>query len=536
MGKQFERRLERILHLHEDIMPFSGGRASVRRGVRVAGMHETTRRPNMKAESSSAAVGCSECTLRETPRCRGQVACRDFWGQASVAPYSGLRPTADGWDCALHVSLDSHSTCSYRCLYCFSNNLMRDPNRKPSGGLRLGQTSLKALERWLAEGAGFGQRGRRLWTALREARERAGPLGGRPRAYPAPIQFGALGDPFDRIERHQGWTLRAMPLFAQAGQPVRFSTKGGDLLLTKPYQRAFSENARLFWCAFSCISPDDTALARVDLDAPSATERLRAMKALSHLGVKTSLRFRPALPGLSDSTPREPNAARTLVRRAAEAGASAVSFEVAFVPSAMPPHVRNMWVQVEAACGVPLRQWYRATSRGQHVGCLRSSRAWKEDITFAVREAAHECGLTFGISDPAWKELNDTGCCCGIKEDDPVFGSWFRDNATTALVEAKRTGRDIVGRDWIPAWAHDVDLQGMVMLSGPKAAMKAAFYSWADKLRETWNNLKSARGPLYYFEGALHPVGRTVEGDVIWQYVEPQRRAQDGVRTPYWNI
>ena len=45
--------------------------------------------------------------------------------------YSGVRFTADAMDCALPISIDSHSGCSYNCLYCFSNNLQRAPDRNP---------------------------------------------------------------------------------------------------------------------------------------------------------------------------------------------------------------------------------------------------------------------------------------------------------------------------------------------------------------------------------------------------------------------
>ena len=101
----------------------------------------------------------------------------------------------------------------------------------------------------------------------------------------APIQLGALGDPFDDLELHSGWAKKAIPLFIKYKQPVRISTKGGRVLQMKEYLDLFAENPRQFWVAWSINCNDDERIAKVDINAPVTSERLKAMKALTDIGV-----------------------------------------------------------------------------------------------------------------------------------------------------------------------------------------------------------------------------------------------------------
>ncbi len=475
-------------------------------------------------------IGCWKCQVN----CEDKKQCEPFKGK--LRPYDGIRTTADGFDCALHVSLDSHSVCAFRCQYCFSNYLMRDPSRKAAycggvkGAYKVGQWPLRNLEKFLS--------GESEVTKVRTMYESLFTASGT--GLRAPVQVGALGDCFDSIERWQEWSLGALALFAKYKQPARWSTKGGVVLQHPKYLKGFQIAPELNWVAFSIITSDDEMLERIDKDAPNCTERLKAMRLLSRMGVKTSLRFRPILPGISDSTARVPSTWRDLVRKSADAGACAISMEIAFVPGAQPPHVKAMWEEIERITGLPLVAFYKETSKPWG-SCLRSSAWWKEDIVFAIREEAKACGMTFGISDPHWKELNDTGCCCGIKEDDPVFGGWWRKNATEALVQARRAyeaGKPILvgADDGIPDWAGKMALRDMVCLAGPQHIVEQYEHTWEDKLLKTWNDLKGARGPLHYFEGVLRPKKRDAKGNVLYEYVPRERRNPAMKKPPFWRI
>ena len=126
-------------------------------------------------------------------------------------------------------------------------------------------------------------------------------------------------------------------------------------------------------------------------------------------------------------------------------------------------------IQLNRISGIDLTAFYKKTSEKQG-SCLRGSRWWKEDLVFEMKEHAKKIGLTFGISDPHWKELNDSGCCCGILPNDPIFGNWQRESATNRLIEAKanfeKTGEGkLYFKDINPFWAKEVSLVGMVCIT-----------------------------------------------------------------------
>lgn len=322
--------------------------------------------------------------------------------------------------------------------------------------------------------------------------------------YPCPVQLGAICDPADNIERNQGWLLDFIKLANKYDQPIRMSTKG-NLFLTDEYLDAISEKPELYWVAFSIITPDDALLSKIDKRAPNATERLKSMERLSSRGIKTSLRFRPILPGISDSTPKYPQAWKTLIDKAAEAGANAISYEVGFVPGMMTEDIRSRWEEIERITGRKLIKIYHNLFGRQ--ACTRPSYMWTEDIMHKIRDHSKECGLTVGVSDPAWKQLSEVGCCCGIKPDDPIFGNWERENATNALVEAKKNGSKIYFDDINPKWANDIKMASMCNMGvGPTVAFDSRHKTWEDKLRETWNNIDKQRSPLNYFRVRYYPL------------------------------
>jgi DNA repair photolyase len=302
---------------------------------------------------------CGECPAK----CNTRTRC----SSAKLTPrsYGGIRFTSDGFDCALPVSMDSFSHCSYGCVYCFSDNTIQ---HREASAAHIGETSLKTIERLFAgEPSAYGDQ---IRTALKyHDRNKNG--------YPCPVQLGTLNDPCDHIERHRGWLLEYIDIAIKYRQPTRISTKGTVFQL-KEYLDRIAKAPELFWVAFSIITPDDSLIEKIDLLAPNATQRIKTMKALSDVGVKTSLRFRPMLPGASDKTKRYPRAYKTLIEMAAEAGASAVSYEVAFVPGRIPAKLKSRWQYLQNVLNFDLAAEYRKF--GAAHACMRPPYTWTENI------------------------------------------------------------------------------------------------------------------------------------------------------------
>ena len=456
---------------------------------------------------------CKKCGKAQKGKC-DTTYCDPF--REELRDYDFIRFTADGFDCALPVSMDSHSACSYGCLYCFAGFLKGHDTQK-----KVGQGSLKYLENILS-----GKSQSKEAKAMRKALKRD-------EDPPCPLQWGALADPFDEIERQQGWALEACKILRKYNQPTRISTKG-KLFLEDEYLDAVSY-PDIFSVAFSLITVDNEILSRIDKGAPTVDERLESMKRLSDRGVKTILRMRPIIPNVTDSTPNHPEAWKELVYRAAEAGAEAISAEVLFVPGARAEKEDKRFAQIEDIIGVPLRKWYENITVA-YGKCIRPSRAWTQDFMKNLVDYAHKCGLDVGISDPVMAELGDTPCCCGIMPDDPVFGNFEKETAKRCVVQGRQLAEEGQNSYWqledvMPKWAKDVKKSDMVFMIGREHTWKISNLTWYDEIKKTWNDFSGNRGVLKYFEGLLKPVRRDENGNVVYKYDPPKYK---DVNPPFW--
>ncbi|OQC75331.1 MAG: hypothetical protein BWX44_00062 [Spirochaetes bacterium ADurb.Bin001] len=429
--------------------------------------------------------------------------------------YDGVRFSADAMDCAVPIALDSHSGCSYNCLYCFSNNLQRafDRNNKLlktviDNGSLYKEWPIEKLEKFLAR-ENKDAVSLAMYTMMDQG---------------SPIQLGALGDPFDDLELHSGWARKAIPLFIKYKQPVRISTKGGKVLQRPEYLKLFEKSPEQFWVAWSVICNDDELISKVDVNAPVTSERLKAIQGLSEIGVKCSLRFRPFIIGLSDSYPGEPEAWRVLMERVAASGAIAISFEHIFLMAVLTPRQKAMYQLMWKAAGNPkFGDWWNEHSNLAET-CRRATRTLKYESTMKVYKKAKELGLNFGISDPHFKELNDTGCCCGFPEEDKWFGKWSRRQMTEVIVQARKAyergeKRTFTYNDWRPAWAHMVIFSSMISAGNWHNYRRKKYKTWGDQIRDKWNDPKSPRGPYLYFGKVLVPIGIDKNtGDLVYEY------------------
>lgn len=430
--------------------------------------------------------------------------------------YNGLRFTADANDCAMPIAMDSHSGCSFNCLYCFSNNLMRNPDRYSAKAEHLRNLGVTQTEWDIRE----------LYKFLR--RELTGNV---PEAmYPLldkgqPVQLGALGEPFDRMEEKTGWALKALEAFKRFDQPVRISTKGGDVILRDEYLEAFNKASDNTWVNFSIIHPEDDLIKKIDLGAPDASTRFEAMKALSDMGVKTGLRFRPIIPQLAYKKYKDGRPCwQVMIDKAVEAGATGLSYEIVFLDQGATEGQRRQYRQMSKAIGKQdFPEWWKQHSvAGQ--SCLRANRLLKWGLLSNIRDYAKEQGLVVGISTPHFKEYGETVCCCGIPEDDPVFGGFTDRNTTKLVIEGRRAYEEsgehlrFSYTDWAPEWAKHIRKADMCALGSAEGHHRFQDCTWYDDQRNKWNNPRHFRSPYYYYEGILHPVDVDDQGDVVYEY------------------
>jgi len=221
-----------------------------------------------------------------------------------------------------------------------------------------------------------------------------------------------------------------------------------------------------------------------------------------------------------------------LLEKAATAGAKAVSFEWVFLCAALTPRQKAMYRLWFREMGHPeFGDFYNAMSDGKQ-SCRRANRSYKYDMTMKIRDKCHELGMVFSSSDPHFKEFGDSGCCCGILPDDPVFGGWSRHQLTHLVIEGRRAWergeqRFFTWSEMEPGWAKEVMLSDMVNLAGKHD--RHGGKTFGDHLHNKWNDPKHPRGPFLYFGGIMRPCGVDQKGDVIYRY-EPWQAGSEKPR------
>jgi len=327
---------------------------------------------------------------------------------------------------------------------------------------------------------------------------------------------GGLSDPMCPLEERYGIGLELLRFFREINYPVCFSTKSDLVLRDKRYQEVF-RGAKNFMVKVTIITLDKDKAARIEAGCPSPYTRLATIKQFSDLGVRTVLRLRPFIIGLSEKTAPE------LIKRAAENGAEAISTEFFCLESRITKNLMNKYRIMSEVLGFDIYKFYKQFSTGS--GYLRLNRKIKQPYVELMRGACDKYNMRFYISDAHWKEMCHNGSCCGLPAGDPIWGNYVK-QFTEAAVIARKTGSvrfsDIAdGFEWTKGftWKNAPGFNTGTTSKRNKY-WNMRMYDW---IRAIWNSPNSLKSPYKYFGGVLQPAGKDENGDLIYKYC-PQNK------------
>jgi DNA repair photolyase len=419
--------------------------------------------------------------------------------------YSSPRWSGEVLDCSLPMTFDTYNKCSYDCLYCFSTF-----QKMHCLGIIGPKTNYKAKVDLTAVDP------RRVRSIFEFTSGSASDLQFRPYIEDRKtIQWGGLTDPFDENERRLGVGLEVMRYLRDIDYPVCFSTKGTWWTTDERYLELFRGNPN--WnVKFSIINLDPLRARAMERGVDSPAERLLALERVSRANAGgTTLRLRPFILGLSDRNQEHLD----LIRRAAAAGASAVSTEFFCLEARANDELKAVYRKMSAIVGYDIYEFYRRNSPGS--GYRRLNRSLKAVPVDEMEAAAKAAGLRFYVSDAHFKERSHNCCCCGLDPSRNVQRGHFAE----ALLLAKNRPdhrvrwsdiepevRRYFSFDWLDAAGFNT---GSV-----KLAAKFHRRTLADYIHYHWNATGSGKSPYRYFGGALVPVEVDERGDVVYEYRE----------------
>ncbi len=120
----------------------------------------------------------------------------------------------------------------------------------------------------------------------------------RKRRKPQRVYFSLSSDAFQYLPHVQDVSLRTMRVLLQAGIEIAFLTKG---FITRPFVDLFTGHVGRVFAQIGITTLDQDLSRRFEPRAAPPRMRLAAIAALVRLGVQTTVRLDPLIPGLTDT-------------------------------------------------------------------------------------------------------------------------------------------------------------------------------------------------------------------------------------------
>ena len=425
--------------------------------------------------------------------------------------YGSPRISSEFKDCSLPLTFDQYNHCSFGCRYCFSDQF-RECN--PMSQKTLGQ--IKSVN---------DNKLKKIFTGKYPNNEYYKNLLKNRFVF----HWGGLGEPFCHYEKRYGIGLKIIEFLSDLKYPTLFSTKGLSLFLDNPdYMNVFEQSAKSkhFAFQFSIVANSDELSKKIEPNTPNTTERLKAMKKMSDFGYWTILRLRPFIIGITDKDLEE------LLIRAKASGANAISTEFFALDKRVVPLLANQCKVISDLVGFDMVKFLDELSPRERGGYMRTNRIVKEYFMERLYIKCRELGLQINISDPDFKELNDTGCCCGLPDifkPNPEMTNWSKGQLTEALKDLrtrywKSEGKDkYLSFDFIVKNASHNWFEESVYYFHDSIKRWSTDYSritssHKNEFKEAWNNLRSPDNPYNHYQGIIKPAYIDKQGLIVYEY------------------
>ncbi len=315
--------------------------------------------------------------------------------------------------CGVPFRLDSYSGCTHQCRYCFAR----------AGELTNNSTAGRTIPILVPEYRHFN----RYMNIALDTTEPRNDINIEWLRHRVPIHWGGMSDPFQPCELKYRVSKHWLERLNWYNYPTAISTKGTTIMTSPEYLELIKEGN--YAVQITLITDDDDMMARLEPGAPSATERLNAIKMLADAGVWVAVRIQPVIPATKIE-----NDMPEFITKLAKIGVKHVLAEGYKVPIRSEQWMKEVWEQFPEAS-----REFQAYS-ASYFGFEKILPSWRKYkyVKLAI-QACHENGITFGAADNDLRDLGDTICCCGL-DNIPGFENFWRYQASQAVQIAKKKG------------------------------------------------------------------------------------------------
>jgi len=314
--------------------------------------------------------------------------------------------------CPIPFHMDTYRGCVYNCNYCFARDLctFSRRNSKHKQFHYLEGNRPDRLEAWI-----------KRTLAKDYDYNKAEEVAFKERI---PLKIGATSDPCPPIEVEECVTLNTLLVLDKYDYPVEIQTKNPEVLyqivvpiLSARKNLGYKEGLPNWTIAVTLISTDEKFLHACAPNAPSAMNRLRAIKYLTDLGLPVMVKIQPAIyPKVIKDLPR-------LVKKIKKAGCWAFNTEGLKVRIAMPHKEQQIMQTIGDYLKYNIRDYYKTC--GINTGSdWEMTHANKMQYTELAIKLAKKHKLKYFSAD---NHMGCVGCsseCCGteVLRDYKIWG------------------------------------------------------------------------------------------------------------------
>ncbi len=412
--------------------------------------------------------------------------------------YPSPRISSELSDCGACLTFDTYSKCSMSCRYCFSAS-QKQINPATARTLDTVQAVHPDSFFKMVEGTTNAKEQQKMYKYFFSKRFL--------------LHWGGLADSFCHYERRYGYSYAILQGLMEKKYPLMFSSKGPMIVHDKflsLFEKYKKNNNVAF--QFSIVTADDNLAKKIEPGVPSPTQRFQFMKTLSDMGYTCILRLRPYIIGATDLSLDK------LLIKAKESGASALSTEFYAFDQRCVGQAQAAVLKMAKLMGIKdIYKYYSILSPRERGGYYRLNRLVKEPHVLTMYKFCQENNILFACSDPDFKELSQSGCCCALAEDHPnkEMRNWSKNQLTHVLKEARKayhkTGElrefrfnEIYPNDWI---FNDTSLSHQDIRVTAYLYNLRKIITLRDMLQDAWNNLNSYSNPSNYLAGKILPIG-----------------------------
>jgi DNA repair photolyase len=371
--------------------------------------------------------------------------------------------------CGLPLRLDTYAGCGLSCTYCFA---------RLRGGSALTSKIRKADTFEIIKSIKSAHSSPEKTTGLVSEYLRNN----------TPIHFGGMSDPFQPIEKKEKITFSVLQYLCSIKYPLVISTKS-PMVAEEDYLDILRSNPNVV-LQFSFSTCDDETSKIVEPHSFRPSEILKAIEKISKAEIKTTIRWQPYIPNVSELTDK-------FVQKVANVGVKHIGFEHLKLPLEK-DHI--LWKRLLSNLNFDIKEYY--TSLGAFIDGRELILPAKHKAIKAleVRNEAHKYQLSFGSADNDIQYLSDFNCCCSGIDQFIGFENWNKFQIAYAI--KKSNGREIrfdsIKDEWHPTGAIDKYLNS-------KSRIKASegHNTIRDYIEKRWEDLNSSFNPTK-FHGVIY--------------------------------